>query len=192
MKPILQNTNGLTLLALASQVIHKGEVTSPQLSSVDDLIKTLFAAEPELAVFYFDYGIRFAAWQNHRLNFYHHEPFDPNYLQEARIFSAERELRIWRQGAAFGYRLRVDKAGDEVYAVEANQNLWGTHADSLEPGWTRLWEDRGVEIKVPVEIHEKKNYSGPLAYLRTRNYIGFMANGQATYVDCRFVGIERR
>jgi hypothetical protein len=71
----------------------------------------------------------------------------------------------------------------------------GMIARSLPPNrlygepWTRLWEDRGTELILPLEIKEVPNYKGPLTWLQTVNYIGHLDNGQATYDDCRFVEI---
>jgi CRISPR-associated protein (TIGR03984 family) len=192
MKTMQPNHNGLTRIALDSQVPARGALAPENQTSLERFIKAHFDSAPALAVFYLDYGIRFAKWENGRLNFINGEPVDPGYLQEARIFSADRELRIWREDNTWRYRLRIDAPGGNSEAVEARQNLWGTHAEALGHGWTRLWEDRGIELVVPLAIREKKDDAGPLAYLTARNYIDFMENGQATYVDCRFVGIGER
>jgi len=189
MKVIQPHLNGLTLIALNSQVHAQGELDAEQTANPAALIKTCFDSAPALAVCYFDYGIRFAKWENGALHFANEEFPGAPYLQEARIFDRDRELRIWREERALLYRFRVDAAGESHLAMEAEQNLWGTHAEPLPRGWTRLWEDRGTELTAPLVIAEKKNYAGPLAYLKTRNYIDYLKNGQATYVDCRFVGI---
>jgi len=57
---------------------------------------------------------------------------------------------------------------------------------------TRLWEDRGTELIVPFDISIPEGQIEPRlrACLQTRNYIGELDNGQASYVDCRFVTLK--
>lgn len=166
----------------------------------NNLIKAQFGGgEPEYAVFYLDYGIRFARWEGDKLKFYEDKEPDARYLQLARIFNQERELKIWQENGAFRYRRRIDGKGKMGEVIEAKQFLWGTHADSLPGEWTRLWEDRGTEIFLPISIEEIKpfkhnekdfKYDRQLVWLKTRNYIDYLDNCQATFVDCRFVGFE--
>jgi CRISPR-associated protein (TIGR03984 family) len=110
------------------------------------------------------------------------------HLLRMRIFNEERESHIWRSGTLCHYRKRHDSPGNTVEYVEAVQPLWGTKAepDEASPNWSRLFEDRGIELFVPCTgpvLNEHKRLS-----IVTRNYIGDVSDiGQAGYVDCRFI-----
>lgn len=196
MKIVEKHANGLTLIALKSTVEPQSSALlhEADLKSWEPFIKNEFRGTPKHAVFYLDYGIRFARRENGNLQF--HEPEAPaaKYLQLARIFNENRELKIWRVGEGFQYRLRRDEEGDDQFAIDAEQNLWGTRVEhqingkKLPTDWTRLGEERGTELIVPFAIAEAELP----ACIKTRNYIGEMANGQATYVDCRFVSLRAR
>jgi CRISPR-associated protein (TIGR03984 family) len=196
MKIIEKHANGLTLIELKSTAKPSSAalLQETDLAHWETFINTEFGGAPKHAVFYLDYGIRFAKWENGKLQF--HEPEAPaaKYLQLARIFNEDRELKIWRVGERFHYRLRRDEEGEVQFAIDAEQNLWGTQADrqgngkELPADWSRLWEERGTELIVPFPIAEAELP----ACIKTRNYIDEMANGQATYVDCRFVEIGKR
>jgi len=190
MQPIDENENGLQLLSGRSQV----EANPPgwQLSELSDLIAAKFGDNEATAVFYLDYGIRFAKWHDRILEFAAASTsVEFSFLQLARIFDQNSELKIWRSDEGLGYRWRVDEQGQDCFAIDARQNLWGTKVDhqELPAGWTKLKEDRGTELIVPLEIQTAVALP---AYIKTRNYIGEMANGQATYVDCRFVALGKR
>ncbi len=124
--------------------------------------------------------------------FYRNRQVEPRFLKRLRVFNQERELFIWRAQGGFRWRLRIDDGtgdtqdgGKEVDVVEAEQILWGTRAESICEGWTRIYEDRGTEIILPGE-----NLNVDLdnrVKLVTRNYIEYNDLGQAGYVDCRFV-----
>jgi CRISPR-associated protein (TIGR03984 family) len=203
MNVIEKHDNGLTLIELKSlvQPNEPAKLNEAELENWNQLIKDKFGGAPRYAVFYLDYGIRFAKWENGALHFYNSPAPEAQYLQLARIFNAERELKIWRDDIGFRHRLRIDEKGAGSFAIEAEQNLWGTHAELLPNGWTRLWEDRGTELFLPLKVDEIKfkdeqgkehKYDGQLVCLKTHNYIDETGNGQATYVDCRFADIRAR
>ncbi len=188
-----QKKNGLQMLQGLSQVESTPE--NWQLSDLEDFIKTKFGATAGLAVFYLDYAIRFAKWDGQALKLAEaDEKIELGFLQLARIFNQERELKIWRGDEGFSYRLRIDGQGEECYAVEARQNLWGTRAKPCagKSDWAILYEDRGTELTVPLKVAHIEGRDEPLVFVKTRNYIGkSMAYGQATYVDCRFVELGK-
>lgn len=192
MKTITTHENGLTLLQLQSQVTATGEVTPAQLGKLPAFISQTFGGQPQFAVFYLDYGIRFVVWQKGAMQC--HEQPAWEFLQLGRVFNGERELKIWRDSGGWRYRLRCDEKGAADFAIDAGQNLWGTTATSagLPRGWTRLVEERGVELVVPLALTSNPGEARPLAFVKTRNYIGYLPNGQSTYVDCRFVDLQRR
>jgi CRISPR-associated protein (TIGR03984 family) len=186
-----QYENGLKLQTVKSSCTTPVLMTPTDLSNLDDFIARTFPEPetPKLAVFYLDYGIRFGKWQNRHLHFYKNETIKADDLQQARIFNPQCELRIWRTAGGFYCRVRRDGEGNDCEVIATQQALWGTHAQILDGEWTRLWEDRGTELILPLEIKEVPNYKGPLTWLQTVNYIGHLDNGQATYDDCRFVEI---
>jgi CRISPR-associated protein (TIGR03984 family) len=190
----IEKANGLELISLKTSVQPQpppGGLSLAQVSDLKTLIKT-FDATPDYAVFYFDYGIRFAKWEKGSPKFHDGGP-QLAYLQLARIFNQQRELKIWRSEEGFAYRLRIDEEGDEAHAIDARQYLWGTRAEheNLPAGWSKLTEDRGVEVIVPLNIKHQGGESRPLARIHTRNYIEYLENGQASYGDCRFVALEQ-
>lgn len=183
---VLDIENGLYLREIKSDVPVHGEKELPDLVSLNQFIKEKFKTDPDMAVCYFDYGIRFARWKKNALQFYNDkEKYDPRYLLEARIFNQDAELKIWKTSEKFSYRLRQDNTGETCDVIEATQNLWGT-TPKIDGEWSILTEDRGVELIIPMKVTDKK-ISEPHVAIKTRNYIGKLPNDQATYQDCRFV-----
>lgn len=136
---------------------------------------------------YLDYKVLIGRFAENKFIFFSEETFDPKYLQKLRVFNKEKELYLWRQGEnLFAMRLRVDGEGERVSVVEARQVLWGTCAEDLGNGWSRISESRGMELILPLTnlaLDDKKNR----VKLKTYNYIGYNEIGQAGYIDSRFV-----
>ncbi|MBN2092455.1 TIGR03984 family CRISPR-associated protein [candidate division KSB1 bacterium] len=181
--------NGLDLKTnFKSDATDHGEKDLPNLDSLNKFIKEKFKTAPDMAVCYFDYGIRFARWEKNALQFYNDkEELKIQYLLEARIFNQDTELKIWKSGEKFCYRLRQDNEGENCDVIEANQNLWGTQTENIDTVWTKIFEDRGTELVIPLNVTAVPGKSLPLVAIKTHNYIGELPNGQATYQDCRFV-----
>lgn len=181
--------NDLTLMELATEANDRGAVSEDELKKINKFILQKFPdGAPEYAVCYLNYGIRFACWKDNVPDFYE-DGFDWAHLQLARIFNKDQELKIWKSEAGFNYRVRIDSEGEKGWAIEAEQILWGTRSQKLDESWTRLFEDRGTELIIPlkIEIPEGQEVPNPRACIRTRNYIDYLDNGQASFVDCRFV-----
>lgn len=201
--------NGLKLITLKSEEAETGV-----LAHGTDL-KTKLGDAAKYAVFYFDYGIKFGIQHDDNIIFpdglkkIEQSLFD--YLQLARFFDHNRELKIWRDGErAHHFRFIQDSENKEgmTEVVEAQQILWGTTAESSPSPfgkfalngkeqdfyWHTLTEDRGTELVVPLPHEDlqldSENPKRRVA-VKTYNYIDYLKNGLATYVDCRFVGIER-
>jgi CRISPR-associated protein (TIGR03984 family) len=142
-------------------------------------------------VVYLDYKVLIGKVNSENLEFYKDERIKEKYIQKLRIFNRDRELLIWRDNNELKGRLRIDGEGQTIYAVDANQVLWGTKKEKLGNGWIKLKEDRGTELIIPydenVEIDDKKNR----LFILTRNYID-SEEIQATYFDCRFVDFGNR
>jgi CRISPR-associated protein (TIGR03984 family) len=138
-------------------------------------------------VAYLYYKVLIGKVDQGRLEFYNEEKFNPQYLLQLRIFNQDRELHIRRKDASrFLLRYRLDDIGVPIEAVEACQVLWGRSSEvaSLQTGWVRLSEKRGVELILPCNKTPRK---GSRFWLKTRNYIGYNDLHQAGYIDCRFV-----
>jgi CRISPR-associated protein (TIGR03984 family) len=145
------------------------------------------------AAAYLDYKVLIGKYCSKAFVFYNSETFHPRYLQRLRVFNGDKELLIWRQGEGrFKMRLRIDGEGEPKDCVRASQVLWGTKSESLGSGWCRIYEDRGVELILPIDDPELDKGEGKRRVkILTHNYIDFIdETGQAGYVDCRFVRFE--
>jgi len=138
-----------------------------------------------LAIFYFDFGIRWAMFENGNFEFYDKtEELGIQFMQEARIFSKEKEIFLRRNSdKSFFCRLRVDGEGEEIDIIEANQLLLGKSKSGGE--FTEMLESSGGSGFIPLEISKDKR-----ATILTRNYIGYADNMLAGFIDSRFVKIE--
>lgn len=109
-------------------------------------------------------------------------------ILKLRVFNKDSELFVWKTSLG-GYRarLRTDGQGPEQGIVEAKQVLFGTKVQQLPNGYSKLTENRGTEIILPIanlNIDEKEHRM----CIKTRSYIGYIEEtGQATYEDVRFV-----
>jgi len=179
-------TNGLEMKTVDTSVkIYEGQ----EIKSFDDLqdkIGLLFN-DTGYGVAYIDYKVLVGKYDNSLLVFYNNEVFNIMYLQKIRVFNAEKELFIWRRGEnLFNMRLRSDSGGEKQYVVDAEQVLWGTRQKTLEAGWSKIFESRGMEIILPFTSNrlDENEYR---VKIKTRNYIAFNQVGQAGYVDSRFM-----
>lgn len=191
---IKQKDNGLELKSVKSKVMSRETISAAELKNfLEKFIVQHFSKLEGNAVFYFDFGIHLAKIDKGHLHFYNLKSIEAQFLQDARIFNLNQELHLWRTEADFSFRFRVDdEKGAVCQVIDVQQNLWGTTAEPLRTGWTRLSEERGTQVIVPLEIKSEINNPVPLAFLKTRNYIGFMDNHQATYIDNRFVELKRQ
>ena len=189
-------SNGLCLKTIKTWIEEKDKdriINENELKNINQFVNNKFKAEEGKAVFYLNYGIRFAKWNNNLLYFHTKEDNISEHLLEARIFNKNRELRIWKTCSEYRYRLRIDDVeGKDCDIIEANQNLWGTDTAPAGENWTKLTEARGTELIVPLTVTAEKGNSKPLAYVKTRNYIDYISGGQASFVDCRFVELKEK
>ncbi len=116
------------------------------------------------------------------------------YLMEARVFTPEKELHIWKVQDEFRYRVREDENsnqnGNGIEYFDADQVMFGTSSLRVSAKIVQVSEERGVIYYVPDEWLQNKELS-PLnrLILRTRNYITYATSGQATIFDTRFLHI---
>ncbi len=177
-------TNGLELKRIRSNVQKVVKITS-----VQDIVAQNFQTSATVAA-YLDYKVLIGTFKDSRFCFYGDETFDDKYLHKLRVFNKDRELHLWRSNDGINGRLRIDGEGEEIDAVDACQVVFGTRSKELNGNYSRLTEDRGVELIIPligINLNEKKR-----VFLYTRNYIGYTPVGQAGYVDCRFVELTDR
>ena len=117
------------------------------------------------------------------------ELFDPNYLQELRLFGAQGEWHVWHYRDKFYARLLNDITISSENYIEEYQALLGTKIEANTPtGWTTLKEDRGGELHLPHLISKVSNEERLL--LQVRHYIGIDAvTHLATILDSRLVAL---
>jgi len=113
------------------------------------------------------------------------EPLEPRYLQELRLFGDDGEWWLWREGAAFAARRRVDGSGATADILADDQSLWGTAAQPSADGWTQVAEARGIRYALPVPVRESDL---PLR-LVLHHYLGFDEAGMVGVADSRLVAI---
>lgn len=138
-------------------------------------------------VAYLDYKVIIGKCADNTFQFYNNEEFESKYIQRLRVFNETQEFLAWRTRDGFMGRYREDGKGDEVRVVDAHQVLFGTRAEKLPGGYTRISEARGTELILPFAEIGAVDEGKRRVFIRTRNYIGYTETGQATYEDCRFV-----
>jgi len=174
--------NGLKLHYIKTKVetisvLTKGEL----LKSLQELFK-----DDGYIIVYLDHAVLMGYFRDGKCVFHENEEIEEKYLLRLRLFNELKELYVWRSPEGFKARLRIDGEGEESPVVDAHQVLWGTRAKPLGE-FTELTEDRGTRLVVPLKnlsIDDKKKR----LFIRTRNYVGYTENHQATYIDCRFMG----
>lgn len=102
-------------------------------------------------------------------------------IKELRAFNENKELHLVKQGDSFIGRIRVDSEGESCQVYDELQLIWGK-ATKSENGITELYEDRGIKIKLPVEVEKNQR-----AAIKIRSYI---SSEKFEFVDFRIIGIE--
>lgn len=179
--------NGLELNSIKSTAkTDYGELNFSNFNDLEKFLNDNFK-ESGFIVAYLDYGVIIRKYENGKILLKKDEnAFEPKFIQKLRLFNKNKEFFIYRTEGKWKARLRDDLKGNEVSAVDANQVLFGTKAEILDNGFTKLTEERGTEIILPFKVNgvdEKKNR----VKIKTRNYINFNELEQAGYVDSRFV-----
>lgn len=177
--------NGLTYLNL------KTSSNPVSIQSDQDILDN--APEGAWFIAYLYHRVVIGRIENKHFVYYKQEDKDVTLsnMLKLRVFNEDSELFVWKTSLG-GYRarLRTDGKGTEQEIVEAKQVLFGTKAEQLPNGYSKLTENRGTEIILPManlNIDEKERRMG----IKTRSYIGFIEEtGQATYEDIRFVKFE--
>lgn len=106
---------------------------------------------------------------------------------ELRIFNADKEIYLRRNGEGIIGRMRVDNQGSDTIVTDTDNYIWGTSGEQ-KGNYTLLEEDNGMQLFLP------GSYPNVTADNRVklviRNYIGYNERHMAGYVDARFVKIE--
>lgn len=174
--------NGLKLYEL--------ETTAKPIEKISDIKDTLKQFDGSgFIVAYLTFGVFIGRYENGNCYFFEDIDLNEKYIQKLRLFNENKELFIWRNKELLKGRLRIDNTGDTKNVIDAYQVLWGTDKQPLKDGWTRVFEERGTELILPlsqVSIDDRKKR----LFLQTRSYVDFHKETNiATYTDCRFVGI---
>lgn len=175
---IVKSINGLIMLNLNSTAEPVKPISD--LNEIKNIIKT-----DSFVIAYLDYKVLVGRYTNGSFSFYDDEQIKLEFIQKMRIFNKTEELLLWRNAGSLIGRLRRDSEGEEVFAVDNEQVVFGTHSENLVD-YSLLTEERGTELILPfnnLSVDEKRNR----VKVKTRNYVEFNKIHQATYVDNRFV-----
>ncbi len=93
-------------------------------------------------------------------------------LQQARLFSPDRECCVWRDGdGTFHRRIVVDGGGETVEYFDEDQVLWGDRAEPLDNGFTKMSDGaQGLVHYVPIRVTKARSSVRPLR-LTVRHYL---------------------
>lgn len=175
------NQNGLKLHEIYSEVR-----TIDKIVDLEQTLKDTFG-EDGFVVAYMTDKILIGKYLGNSLNFPSNHSFDPRFLLRVRVFNQSRELLLWNTGSTLQGRVRIDGQGEKTYVVDAPQLLWGTDYEHIGNGYTRIFEQRGTELLLPLpdlRIDQNKRR----VFIKTRNYIEFNPTTHlASYCDCRFI-----
>ncbi len=178
----MKSENGLELKSINSESLILNEI-----KSLTNTVKEYFK-ESGLVVAYQSNKILIGKYDGNNFHFFHEEQIDERKLLKIRIFNNQKELFLWKSNGNIKGRLRIDTEGEEVFVVDAYQQLWGTDFQKINNSWTKIFEERGTELILPfsnIKVDNKQNK----VFIKTRNYIEYHSKSLlATYGDCRFVG----
>lgn len=115
-------------------------------------------------------------------------PLRPETLWEARLFSKDAELLLWKSNLLWQARLVEDSPGENREAFDEDQVLWGTEESEKKQGFTIAREStQGVHHIVPILADLTKNRE---LRLTVRHYIDYDSDGVAKIDLSRLVRIH--
>lgn len=177
--------NGLELSAVKTETRNYKKLEFADYDSFKLQVKDHFGQSSGFCVLYLDYKVLIGKYENGIFIFYNNESFKSKYIQKMRLFNELQELYIWRKhNGEFAGRFRTDEKGSETDVIDAWQILWGTQVNHLGD-FCEIHEERGTRLVLPLK--DISVDSENRIFIKTRNYISYMDNGQAGYEDCRFV-----
>jgi CRISPR-associated protein (TIGR03984 family) len=114
---------------------------------------------------------------------------DRETLQQARLFGAAGELRLWRGPDRFEAHLLCDGAGVPVEHLDETYLLWGTSARATKDGFSELVEGaQGIVHAPPISVAPTEKQR---ATLLVRHYLGEDEAGVVRVVDSRLVALTK-
>ena len=138
--------------------------------------------------------ILWGTWQDGRLLLPSSQELKAEHLLELRAFNEQEEVFLSRQGNALLGRYVLDGKGERYTDfIDSEAWLWGEIAGTSQEdpsGYAKLADNkRKISMYIPMEGTPME---GAICFLATRNYIGSLANGQAGYVDSRYLRVTVR
>lgn len=127
-------------------------------------------------------------YSDHQLTLSDGSTLEPHLLLELRAFNDGEELHLIKKGCSFVGRYVIDKANgaESVDYVDSFARFWGETETLTEDKSYAIVSDKGRKLSMTIPVKEQASWYG----LTTRSYIGYLeANGQASYVDYRYVSI---
>lgn len=131
--------------------------------------------------------VRFGYYQKGSFVFADGAALEEKYLVQLRVFNAEEELYLQKQGAGYYLQYINDAAGNEkIPTVDSKSQFFGHSVAGAAPqGFAELWEaGRKIRLVLPV-AEQAEEYE-----LLTRSYVQFdEQTGQAGYAYYRWLDI---
>ena len=141
--------------------------------------------QPALAVIWQRHRISWGRWQEGKLSLADGSVLEPAYIEELRVFSAQAELHLCRQGESLRGRFVRDSEGNSGKCVDSLARLWGEKTAAANGYVTLRDKDRKLTLTVPSDDTAARWYG-----LITRSYVGVNEHThQAGYADYRYMGI---
>lgn len=108
-------------------------------------------------------------------------------LQQCRLFGPTAELLMWRDGAGRNARLISDTGTNPDEWIDEDHILWGSDIERIEDGFTLVRDGaQGMRHAVPIELTDKQ-LKGHQLRLRTRHYVVYNDDGEASIGLSRLV-----
>lgn len=113
-------------------------------------------------------------------------------LQQARLFSEQGELLLWRTTEGFAARLLTDKDSDAPQCLEERYLLWGNRLEDEKDGFFLLTEGKqGLRHAPPLKPKLKgEKQEAERMSLTIRHYLAYDDEGQAYIKMSRLVKLN--
>jgi CRISPR-associated protein (TIGR03984 family) len=112
-------------------------------------------------------------------------------LQQARLFSPQAELYLWRTTEGFTARLLTDVESNESGCLEESYLLWGNRLEEEKEGFFSLREGKqGLRHAPPIEPRKKKDNEIKRLQFIVRHYLDYDDDGQAYIKVSRLVSLN--
>lgn len=175
--------NPLQLHTGADCKTHREPVTyAAEEYGISEILKTYLIHDANVVLWEMN-RIIWGTWQDGVLKLSDDSQTDKESLLEMRAFNEMEEIHLTRDGDTFWGRCLRDGEGAASEYVDSLSRFWG-EKNGREDDFVLL-EDKERKLHMTVPCVEEAEWYG----LITRNYIGYAENGQAGYVDCRYVKV---